>query len=75
MIATAHRPTSAHRRPASRELGIFPASIVILVTSVLLSLSMALAITATARLSGTDLTGPAPAPVTQPSVAPPGLDL
>jgi hypothetical protein len=75
MIATAHRPTTAHRRPQSRELGIFPASIVILVASVMLSLSMALAITAAARQPGTDQAAPAPAPVTQPSVAPPGLDL
>jgi hypothetical protein len=74
MIATADRPISVRRTSAHRELHIVPASVVIVIASVLLSLSMALAISAAARQPGSDLTMPAPGPIPQPSVAPVGFD-
>ena len=74
MIA-AHRPLHVQRSAGRRELRALPASIIVTVACVLLSLSMALAITAATRHPAGDFNAPAPGPVPQPSVAPIGLDL
>jgi hypothetical protein len=67
MTATATQPTIQHRNAGHAELHILPAQVLIILACVVLSLSMALAITASPRV---DSPLPMPGPIPQPSVGP-----
>jgi hypothetical protein len=67
MTATVTQPTIRHRIAGDAGLHILPVQVLIVLSSFLLSLSMALAITAAPRV---DAPLPMPGPIPQPSVGP-----